>query len=128
MNTKNDKSTRKPSGKPSGKYSDNPNDKRKILTNFNVIIVSTLIFVTWVLFFDINSVRQLQIVKKEISELENQRDFYRKKIVEDSLVIKNINDKDFLEKYAREQFLMKGDSEIMFIVEPDEDKHTNLTQ
>ena len=95
------------------------NKMKKVFTNFNVIIVSTLLFLVWILFFDTNSVRQLQIVKKDISELETQRDFYKAKIKEDSLVIENINNKEFVEKYAREKFLMKHNDETMFVVVPD---------
>ena len=84
-----------------------------------------VLFLCWVVFFDKNSIRELQLVKAEIAKLESEKAFYKNKIKQDSLVIKNINNKDFLEKYAREQFMMKKADEFMFVVEPESAKPTN---
>ncbi len=99
------------------------NKKKKsvagLLTNFNLIVLFLLLFFAWIMFFDKNSIRQLNIVKAEISVLEQERDFYLEKIRQDSLVIKNIDNREFLEEYAREEFMMKMAGETMFVVKKD---------
>ncbi len=69
------------------------------------------------LFFDSNDViSQWKLSHKE-AELENAKEFYESKIVE----VKNdrealLNNKDLLEKLAREKYLMKKESEDIFII------------
>ncbi|MFT7030131.1 MAG: cell division protein FtsB [Marinoscillum sp.] len=69
------------------------------------------------LFFDSNDViSQFKLAKKQ-AELENAKEFYESKIVE----VKNDrsalnNDKDLLEKLAREKYLMKKENEDIYVI------------
>lgn len=90
-----------------------------IFKNFYFLV--TLFFLIWMLFFDSNDViTQMKLSSKQ-AELEQTKIFYENKIVE----VKNdrealLNDEELLEKLAREKYLMKKESEDLFIVVTDE--------
>lgn len=92
-------------------------DKGKIFSNRNIIILMIILFVGWLMFFDQNSYLDLKGLDAKIIELEEERDFYKKKIAEDSLVIKHINDPAFLQRYARENYFYVQEGEILYIIE-----------
>jgi len=71
------------------------------------------------LFFDENSYLNHRELDEEIEKLEDASDYYEKEIKRDSNVIENLNNKDSLEKYAREQYKMKRDNEDIYIIEYD---------
>lgn len=75
-------------------------------------------FVLFVLFFDENNYFDTRELKDEIKELESQKSFYLERIREDSTIIEKLKDDDFLEQYARENFLMKRDSDFVYVMEP----------
>lgn len=88
---------------------------RKTFSNRNIIIAITVLFVLWLLFLDRNNLFALQQVDRQIEELELERDFYKTKIAADSLLILGLEDSAFVEKYARENFFMKRDGEILYL-------------
>lgn len=54
----------------------------------------------------------------EINELNDQIDYYRNRTQEDSRKLKELDaDKDEIEKFARENYLMKKPNEDIYIVE-----------
>lgn len=54
----------------------------------------------------------------KIMELNDQIEYYRDKTVEDKQKLKELeSDKDHIEKFARENYLMKKDDEDVFIIE-----------
>lgn len=83
----------------------------------NFYFLTGLLFVIWMLFFDSNDlITQYRLSDKQ-SELESSKEFYEEKIVE----VKNdkealTSDKDLLEKIAREKYLMKKESEDVYII------------
>ena len=89
----------------------------KFVTNRYVIIL--IIFTIWMLFFDENSYLVHKEFDKEIDELETAIDFYKKKIEEDKLTIKSLEDSLQIEKFAREKYLMKRENEDIYIIEFD---------
>ncbi|MFN0730088.1 FtsB family cell division protein [Polaribacter gochangensis] len=86
-------------------------------TNRYVIIL--IVFSIWMLFFDENSYLVHREFNKEIDELETAIEFYKKKIEEDKLTIKNLDDSLQIERFAREQYLMKKKNEDIYIIEFD---------
>jgi len=76
-------------------------------------------FVIWMLFFDENSYLIHREFDKEINKLEVAIDFYKGKIKEDKVTIKRLQDSLQLEKFAREQYLMKKENEDLYIIEFD---------
>ena len=89
----------------------------KFFTNRYVLILIT--FCIWMLFFDENSYLVHKEFNKEIDELEVAIDFYKKKIEDDKKTIKNLQDSLALERFAREQYLMKKKNEDIYIIEFD---------
>ena len=86
----------------------------KFLTNSYVIIFSS--FLVWMFFFDTN-VQLNKEFKKEIKELNNTINFYKKEISKDKKTITELQDSLQLEKFAREQYLMKKENEDIYIIE-----------
>ena len=89
----------------------------KFFTNRYVIILIT--FCIWMLFFDENSYLVHKEFNNEIDELEIAIDFYKKKIEEDKTTIKNLQDSLQIERFAREEYLMKKKNEDIYIIEFD---------
>ena len=89
----------------------------KILTNIFVMIL--IPFIIWMLFFDENSYLIHSKFNKEIVELESTISFYQKKIADDKGTIKKLQDSLELERFAREQYLMKKENEDIYIIEFD---------
>ena len=69
------------------------------------------------LFFDQNNLVDRMRMAAEIRQLEADREYYMDQIEKDSTRLHELTtDKDNLEKYAREQFLMKKKNEDVFVV------------
>ncbi len=86
-----------------------------VLKNKYVITIS--VFAIWMLFFDQNNLVDRMRMSSEIRQLEDDREYYIDQIEKDSTRFHELTtDKDNLEKYAREQFLMKKKNEDVFVV------------
>ena len=53
----------------------------------------------------------------EISQLNKEKARYEASIRKDSILIESLKNDDFLERYARENYFMRGQDEQVFIVE-----------
>ena len=83
----------------------------------NKYILTISVFTIWMLFFDQNNVVDRLKMSGEIRQLEADRQYYLEEIEKDSARFHELTtDKDNLEKYAREQFLMKKKNEDVFLV------------
>ncbi|MFB1039024.1 MAG: septum formation initiator family protein [Polaribacter sp.] len=89
----------------------------KILTNIFVLIF--IPFLIWMLFFDENSYLVHRKFNSEIKDLESTVSFYKTKIAQDKATIMKLNDSLQLERFAREQYLMKKENEEIYIIEFD---------
>lgn len=89
----------------------------KFFTNIFVLILVP--FLIWMLFFDENSYLIHKKFDREIEDLENSINFYKNKIEEDKNIIKKLQDSLELERFAREQYLMKKENEEIYIIEFD---------
>ncbi|MDT7833419.1 septum formation initiator family protein [Flavobacteriaceae bacterium S356] len=88
----------------------------KILTNKYVLIL--IIFFVWMFFFDENYYLNKEF-DKEIKDLENINAFYTNKTQKNNKEINSLKDSSQLEKFAREQYLLKRKNEDVYIIEPD---------
>ncbi|MDP3644360.1 MAG: septum formation initiator family protein [Bacteroidota bacterium] len=86
---------------------------------FNKYLITLVGFLVWIMFFDENNLRQHLQNRQELALLEAQVNFYKQKIEADKRKLYELQTNDAnLEKFAREQFLMKkADEEIYIIVE-----------
>jgi cell division protein FtsB len=91
---------------------------KKILPLFrNQYLLTFLIFLVWIIFFDQNNLVDRARQMKRHKELEEEKTFYLDKIHEDSVKLHQLKtDEENLEEFAREEYFMKKDDEDIFIV------------
>jgi cell division protein DivIC len=83
----------------------------------NKYILSLLIFVFWILFFDHNNLIDRYVYLKQLRQMERDRRYYIEKIETDSRKLHELkSSKESLEKFAREQYLMKKKNEDIFVI------------
>ena len=83
----------------------------------NKYVLTISLFVIWILFFDQNNMVDRMKMSSEIRQLQKDREFYQEQIKTDSARLNELTtNKENLEKYAREQFLMKKPDEDVFVV------------
>lgn len=83
----------------------------------NKYFVSLIVFVLWILFFDYNNLVDRTRLIREVNQLENDRDYYVERIKVDSARLMELRTSpENLEKFAREQYLMKKDNEDIFVI------------
>ena len=92
-------------------------DKRwfKFLSNKYVWVL--LFFSTWMIFLDNYSYFDHRFLDKQINELEDNKIYYQEEIKKDQQNIKQLKNAEQIEKYAREKYYMKKDSEDIYIIE-----------
>jgi len=84
----------------------------------NKYSLSLILFFVWIIFFDNNNLIERTINFRKMHQLENDKIFYEEKIKDDRAKLVELESNPAnLEKYAREQFLMKKDNEDIFIIE-----------
>lgn len=83
----------------------------------NKYVLTLLFFIIWLFLFDSNNLIDSFKQVKDMKQLESDKEYYQKKIKEDSGKLKELKtDSKSLEKFAREQYLMKKKNEDLFIV------------
>ena len=87
----------------------------KIVSNKYLLIL--LLFGTWMLFLDNYSYMDQRVLNKQIDELQDNKKYYQDEIKKDKENIKLLKNQYQVEKYAREKYYMKKDSEDVYIVE-----------
>jgi len=87
----------------------------------NKYVLTTIIFFFWLLLFDQNNLLERRKLNREYKQLLQEQEYYQQKIKEDRKRINELKTNDEnLEKFAREQYLMKRDNEDIFIIVEDE--------
>lgn len=83
----------------------------------NKFILTILIFIIWLLFFDQNNLIDRVRELRHLRQLENDKKYYIERIDKDYKRLEQLktNNKN-LEKFAREQYLMKKENEDIFII------------
>ncbi|HEX9979373.1 MAG TPA: septum formation initiator family protein [Flavobacterium sp.] len=76
-----------------------------------------LFFIAWMLFLDNYSYLNHRELNEQIDELEDNKQYYLEEIRKDQENIKLLKNPDQVEKYAREKYYMKRDSEDIYIIE-----------
>lgn len=83
----------------------------------NKYILTIFIFIIWILFFDRNNLIDRAKELRHLKQLEKDKKYYIERIDKDSKRLEQLktNNKN-LEKFAREQYLMKKDNEDIFVI------------
>ncbi|MFN8276366.1 MAG: septum formation initiator family protein [Chitinophagales bacterium] len=83
----------------------------------NIFFLTAVLFAVWMLFFDENNLLNQWQRRKELHELQGKRDFYKKQIQQVNQQYEEITtNRETQEKFAREQYRMKKDSEDVFVI------------
>ena len=103
---------------------ENPKKKKSALLQFisNKYVWVLLLFIIWMLFLDNYSYFDHRFLNKQIDELETNKEYYQEEIKKDEQSIKLLKNPNQIEKYAREKYYMKKDSEDIYIIEFEEQR------
>lgn len=87
----------------------------------NKYLVASILFFTWILFFDENSIVSHQQNKQRLRDLVDQKEYYKERIISDKQKLEDLKSGiEDLEKFAREQYFMsKPDEDVFVVVEKD---------
>ena len=84
----------------------------------NKYSLSLIVFFVWIVFFDSNNLIERTINLKHVHELEKDKIYHEAQIMENRMKLQELeSNPENLEKFAREQYLMKKENEDIFIVE-----------
>lgn len=86
----------------------------------NKYLIVSVAFLTWMLFFDNNDIVSQVQLRMKLSEYRNKKDYYEEKIAEVKKEKEELlTNQQSLEKFAREQYMMKKDDEDLFVIVPE---------
>lgn len=80
-------------------------------------VITMLVFLIWLFFFDQFNLLDRLDSMRNLKQLQQDKAYYQKRIREDSQRLKELKtNRENLEKFAREQYLMKKDNEDIFVI------------
>lgn len=80
-------------------------------------VVAFILFFLIMFIFDPNNIPSRVLNKFKIEKLKREIAYFEEKIELDKQKMKELNSEDNIEKFAREEFLMKKPNEEIFIIE-----------
>lgn len=95
----------------------------QFLSNKYVWVI--LFFSTWMIFLDNYSYFDHRFLDNQINELEDNKEYYEQEIKKDRRQIKELQNPEQIEKYARENYYMKKDNEDVYLIEFESDSLIN---
>jgi cell division protein FtsB len=94
-----------------------PEKKRILKWLKNKFVLATIIFTIWIGFLDENNLLERYQNHRQLKQLKADKEYYQQKIKEDSKRLNELKtDNENLEKFAREQYMMKKDNEDVFVI------------
>lgn len=83
----------------------------------NKFLLTIIGLAVWIAFFDKNDLKTQYELRKEVKQLEEERNYYAKEIEGITSDIKELtSNPKTLEKFAREKYYMKRDNEDIFVI------------
>lgn len=83
----------------------------------NKYLLVTLGLLVWMAFFDNNSFLMRYRLRRSLKLYEKEMRYYNQQIVKDSTSLNDLlSDKETLERFAREEYLMKKPDEDIFLI------------
>ncbi len=84
---------------------------------WNKYLIVVVVFAVWMLFFDNNSYLSHRNLNAELAKVTKEKEFYLQEIEQDSKRTNDLmSDDDNLERFAREEYLMKRDNEDIYLI------------
>lgn len=91
--------------------------KKLIKYSSNFYVVATLLFLFWITFIDSNNLVNHFRLTQKLNQLEDQKEFYLEKKGDiNSEREELLSNPELLEKFARERYLMKKQTEDLYVV------------
>lgn len=91
--------------------------KKVLRIVINKYTITLLLFAVWMIFFDTSSVLNRMKYREKLNGLKQEKHFYQEEIRKDSILSqKLLSDSAAIEKFARENYLMKKENEDVFLV------------
>lgn len=91
--------------------------KSVILNKYIIVLVSFGVYIT---FFDQHNLINRWQLNQKIKELQQEHKYYEEEIAKNKNELQKLQkDDDYLEKYAREKYLMRNKGEEIFIIKED---------
>ncbi len=89
----------------------------------NKYFLTAITFVVWMLFFDRNDLLSQYDYRTEVAKLEAEKEFYIRETEKAKNDLDELStNKEKLEKFAREKYLMKNENEDVFVIVKEEPK------
>ena len=89
----------------------------------NKYFIAASAFVTWMLFFDEKDVFTQRDRRGELDEMKQSKEYFIREIAREQKALEELkSDPAAIEKYARENYLMKRDNEDLFLIHTPENK------
>ena len=86
----------------------------------NKYLITVVVLVGWLLYFDKNDVFSQYERRKEVKKLEQEASYFRDEIARNKKEQQELqSNPKLLEKFAREHYLMKRDGEDIFVIVTD---------
>jgi len=83
----------------------------------NKYFLAGVIFVVWLLFLDRNNILSQLGLRSDLHKLQKEKRFYLEETRKDSIELQKLmNDSMEAEKLGREKYIMKRDSEDVFLI------------
>jgi len=83
----------------------------------NFYFITGMLFLFWMLFLDSNDLYTQYRLRSQLKNLNQEKEYYLKKIDEVQLEREQLlTDTEALEKFAREKYLMKKETEDLFVI------------
>jgi cell division protein FtsB len=86
----------------------------------NKYLIVTVLVVVWVLFFDKNDLLSQIDLSRQVNKLKAEKKYFSEEIRKNNRDMMELrtNPKN-LEKFARENYLMKKDGEVIYVIVPE---------
>lgn len=79
--------------------------------------ISGMLFLFWMLFLDSNDLYTQLKLRNQLKSLTDEKEFYQEKILQVQQERQQLlTDEEALEKFAREKYLMKKESEDLYVI------------
>ncbi|MBI35608.1 MAG: septum formation initiator [Flavobacteriales bacterium] len=83
----------------------------------NKYLITGLLFSIWICFFDhYNFIFHAELIQQK-KELKNDLNRLKIETAKNKMFLRNMNNNEFMEKYAREHYLMKKKGEDIFMLD-----------
>jgi cell division protein FtsB len=93
-----------------------------IVKRYKIQLGLLLFFLVWMLFFDEYNWLRIRNDSQKLENLKEERLYLKEKIEKDRQQLHTLqNDTEALERFAREEYMLKKEDEEVFIIIDDED-------